>query len=65
MEGEIEDMDFGGVLSIELDDGTKVDAIWDNNLGDVSDLVGEQEVEVAPTDDPEYWKVTKVFEYKE
>ena len=63
LEGEIKDLDFGGILIIELDDGTLVDAIWDNNLGDLEDLVGGQEVEITPTDDPDYWKVTKVFEY--
>jgi len=58
LDGVVEDMDFGGVVSVELKDGTQVNALWDKKLGE--DLIGGMELEIAPTEDPEYWKVVSV-----
>ena len=58
LDGGIDKADFGGVVSVELDDGTKVQAIWDKKLG--TDFKGGMELEIAPTEDPDYWKVVRI-----
>jgi hypothetical protein len=60
IDGEIDEADFGGVVTVQLDDGTKVDAIWDNKLG--TEMIGGMKLEIAPTKDPDYWKVVRIVE---
>ncbi|MCK4371752.1 MAG: hypothetical protein KAW61_01340 [candidate division Zixibacteria bacterium] len=60
IDGEIDEADFGGVVIVQLDDGTKVDAIWDNKLG--AEMIGGMKLEIAPTKDPDYWKVVRIVE---
>jgi hypothetical protein len=59
-DGVIDNANFGGIVIVELDDGTKVKAIWDKSLGD--QVTGGMKLEVAPTDDPDFWKVIKIVE---
>ena len=59
MDGVIDKQEFGGVVIVELKNGTQVKAIWDNALG--SDFVGGMELEIKPTKDPKYWKVVKII----
>jgi hypothetical protein len=58
--GVIDKAQFGGIVIIELEDGTKVEAIWDKSLGD--QIVGGMQLLVAPTSDPDNWKVLKIIE---
>jgi hypothetical protein len=59
-DGVIDSANFGGVVVVELEDGTKVNAIWDKSLGD--QITGGTKLEVAPTDDPDFWKVIRIVE---
>ena len=59
-DGVIDKANFGGIVIVELDDGTKVKAIWDKSLGD--EVTGGMKLEIAPTDDPDFWKVIKIVE---
>lgn len=59
-DGVIDKANFGGIVIVELDDGTKVKAIWDKSLGD--QVTGGMKLEIAPTDDPDFWKVIKIVE---
>lgn len=59
-DGVIDNANFGGVVVVELEDGTKVNAIWDKSLGD--QITGGMKLEVAPTDDPDFWKVIRIVE---
>ena len=59
-DGVIDKSNFGGIVIVELDDGTRVKAIWDKNLGD--EVTGGMKLEIAPTDDPDLWKVIKIVE---
>jgi len=59
-DGVVDQADFGGIVIVQLEDGSTVDAIWDNSLG--GQLTGGMQLEVAPTDDPEVWKVISVVE---
>jgi hypothetical protein len=38
---------FGGIVIVELDDGTKVEAIWYKSFGD--QMIGGMKLLVAPT----------------
>jgi hypothetical protein len=58
LDGTIDNQDFGGVVTVELDDGTKVNAIWDNKLG--TNFIGGMELEIAPTEDSDYWEVVRI-----
>jgi len=57
-DGRIDNQDFGGVVYVELDDGTEVQAIWDKKLG--TETIGGMELEIAPTEDPDYWEVVRI-----
>ncbi len=59
-DGSLSKLNFSGIVIVELDDGTRVRAIWDNSLGD--QVTGGMELEIAPTDDPELWKVIRIVE---
>lgn len=59
-DGVIDDADFGGIVIVQLDDGTKVKAIWDKSLGD--EVTGGMILEIEPTDDPDFWKVVRIVE---
>jgi hypothetical protein len=59
-DGVIDSADFGGIVVVELEDGTRVNAIWDKSLGD--QITGGMKLEVAPTDDPDFWKVIRIVE---
>jgi len=59
-DGVIDKANFGGIVIVELDDGTKVKAIWDKSFGD--QVTGGMKLEIAPTDDPDFWKVIKIVE---
>ena len=58
LDGVVDEANFGGIVIVELDDGTRVKAIWDKSLGD--EVTGGMELEIAPTDDPDFWKVVKI-----
>lgn len=58
LDGTINNQDFGGVVTVELDDETKVNAIWDNKLG--TNFIGGMELEIAPTEDSDYWEVVRI-----
>jgi hypothetical protein len=60
VDGVIDKADFGGIVIVELDDGTKVKAIWDKSLGD--QVTGGMKLEIAPTDDPDFWRVIRIVE---
>jgi hypothetical protein len=59
-DGVIDEARFGGIVVVELDDGTTVEAIWDRSLGD--QFVGGMKLLIAPTSDPDLWKVLKIME---
>jgi hypothetical protein len=59
-DGVIDQASFGGIVIVGLDDGTSVRAIWDKSLGD--QFVGGMELEIAPTSDPDFWKVLRIVE---
>jgi hypothetical protein len=59
-DGVIDEANFGGIVIVELDDGTQVRAIWDKSLGD--EVTGGMKLEIAPTDDPDMWIVVKIVE---
>jgi len=59
-DGVVDKANFGGIVIVELDDGTKVKALWDKSLGD--QVTGGMKLEIAPTDDPNFWKVIKIVE---
>jgi hypothetical protein len=59
-DGVIDRADFGGIVIVELEDGTEVKAIWDKSLG--SEVAGGMVLEIAPTDDPDYWRVVQIIE---
>jgi hypothetical protein len=56
----IEKGNFAGIVIVELDDGTKVKAIWDKSLGD--QVTMGMKLEIVPTDDPDLWKVIRIVE---
>lgn len=56
----IDQVHFGGIVIVELDDGTTVKAVWDKRLGD--QLVGGMKLEVVPSSDPDFWKVIRIVE---
>jgi hypothetical protein len=58
LDGRIDKQDFGGVVYVKLDDGTEVKAIWHKRLG--TDFIGGMELEIAPTEDPDYWEVVRI-----
>ena len=58
LDGVIDKTEFGGVVIVELADKTQVNAIWDKKLG--TDFVGGMELEVAPTEKPDLWKVVRI-----
>ncbi|MGD9119008.1 MAG: hypothetical protein PVJ08_09830 [Dehalococcoidia bacterium] len=58
MEGEIEQMDFWGVVTIELDDGSQVDAAVDDELAQV--LKGGDMVVIESVEGSEMWKVVEL-----
>ncbi len=59
--GEIKDMDFGGVLILELEDGSKVNAAVDKSL--IPTLKGGDMLTIEAIDDPEVpWKVIGLAE---
>jgi hypothetical protein len=60
MSGVIDNASYGGVVVVELDDGKTVDAVWDLKLGD--EVTGGMKLEIAPTEDKNYWKVVKIIE---
>lgn len=60
LDGVIDQAQFGGIVTVELDDGTKVDAIWNRSLGD--QIVGGMKLLIAPTDDPDLWQVLRIME---
>lgn len=57
-DGVIEDMNFWGVVIVELEDGSKVDAAVDEELAKT--LKGGDVVVIQATDDPEMWKVLRL-----
>lgn len=59
-DGVTDEVNFGGIVIVELDDGTTVEAIWDRSLGD--QIVGGMKLLVAPTSDPDFWKVLRIME---
>jgi len=59
-DGVIEQINFGGIVIVELDDGTTVRAVWDRSLAD--EPIGGMKLEIAPTSDPDYWKVLRVVD---
>ena len=59
-DGALDKANFGGIVTVELDDGTEVKAIWDKSLGD--QFIGGMKLEIAPTSDPEFWKVLRIVE---
>jgi hypothetical protein len=59
-DGVIDEATFGGVVIVKLNDGTKVKAIWDKRLGD--EVIGGMKLEIAPTSDPDFWKVIRIVE---
>lgn len=52
-----------GIVTVELDDGTQVAAIWPSSLGDT--LTGGMTLEIARSDDPDYWTVVRIVETPE
>jgi hypothetical protein len=59
-DGVIDEVQFGGIVTIELDDGSKVDALWNRSLGD--QIVGGMKLLIAPTGDPDLWQVLKIMD---
>jgi len=59
-DGVIEQVNFGGVVIIELEDGSQVDAILNKTLW--SQVKGGMKLEIATTSDPDYWKVVRIVE---
>lgn len=59
-DGVFEDVDFAGVVIVELDDGTSVDAVCDEELW--SQLRGGQKLEITPIEDSDYWKVVRIVD---
>ncbi len=58
MKGEIEQMDFWGVVIVELNDGSKVDAAVDDELAQV--LKGGDMVVIESVEGSEMWKVVEL-----
>jgi hypothetical protein len=56
----IDEIEFGGIVIVEMDNGTTVEAIWDRSLGD--QIVGGMRLLVAPTSDPDFWQVLRIME---
>lgn len=61
-----DDVQFAHVVYVELDDGSKVKALWDKNLGEV---VGGMKLEIEPIDGlvtinninyKDVWKVIRI-----
>jgi len=59
-DGVIDNANFGGIVVVQLEDGTKVNAIWDKRRGE--QIIGGMKLEVSPTNDPDFWKVVKIVE---
>ena len=59
MNGEIENIEYGGTVVVELNDGTEVDAVCDKEI--CSKLRGGQTLRSAPTDS-EVWKVIEIVD---
>jgi hypothetical protein len=56
----IDKVHFGGIVIVELDDGTIVKAVWDKRLGE--QIVGGMKLEVVPSSDPDFWEVIRIVE---
>lgn len=59
-DGVIDEASFGGIVIVELDNGEEVKAVWDKSFGD--EVSGGMVLEIAPTDDPDIWKVVRIVE---
>jgi len=59
-DGVVEEINFGGIVIIELEDGTQVDAILSKSLW--SQVTGGMKLEIATTSDPDYWEVIRIVE---
>jgi hypothetical protein len=57
--GIIGQASFGGVVMVELDDGTLRKAVWDKSLGD---QVMHDKLVIVPSSDPYFWRVLKIVE---
>jgi hypothetical protein len=60
MQGEINQVDFWGVVIVELDDGSKVDAAVDNDLAQI--LRGGDMLVIESVEGSEIWKVIGLAE---
>ena len=56
----LEAVDFAGVVVVELDDGTRVDAVCDEELW--SQLQGGQRLEITPIEGSDYWKAVRIVD---
>ena len=57
----IKNMEFGGVVILELDDGSQVEAVVDKSMW--NQLVGGMILEIEPTNDPDImWRVIRIVE---
>ena len=59
-DGQLDSLEFAGVVVVELDDGTRVDATVRNDLAEV--LQGGDRLEIAPLEESEYWEVVRIVE---
>ena len=58
--GVIGQASFGGIVVVELDNGTKVKAVWDKSLGD--QVIGGMKLEIVPSSDPDFWRVLRIVQ---
>ncbi len=59
-DAQLDSVEFAGIVVVELDDGTRIDAAVSNDLAEV--LRRGDKVEVAPVEDSEYWEVVRRVE---
>ena len=60
LDGVFDNANFDPIVIVKLDNGTEVEAIWDKSLG--GEVTGGMKLEIAPTDDPDFWKVIRIVE---
>jgi hypothetical protein len=62
LSGTIDNPVFGNTVTVETDDGTQFNALWDEQLlgRPVSMNLSGVVVIIEPTDDPEMWRVTEI-----
>lgn len=59
-DGVIAQEDFGDVFMVELENGTRIKAIWNRKWG--FQIIDGMTFVIAPTSDPDFWRVLRIVE---